>query len=122
MVSQAEYWKVEEHEPVHPHLRVEMSPAPTRFNRRNADDSPGYVGWDYPNVNVHIGRLTGSDGKNAAKTSRRHRLAASKDKDCDRQPHQYVLSPAYERGKAWWHDQDTTRELTPMATMLAEFP
>ncbi len=91
MVSQAEYWKVEEHEPVHPHLRVEMSPAPTRFNRRNVDDSPGYVGWDYPNVNVHIGRLTGSDGKNAAKTSRRHRLAASKDKDCDRQPHQYVF-------------------------------
>ena len=122
MVSQAEYWKVEEHEPVDSHLWVEMSPAPTRFIRRNADDDPGYVARENPNVGVHVWRLAGSDGKNAAKTSRRHRLAASKDKDCDRQPHRYVLSPAYERGKAWWHGQDTTRELTPMATMLAEFP
>lgn len=40
MVSMAEYWKVEEHEPVHSHLRVEMSPSPTRLNRRNADDAP----------------------------------------------------------------------------------
>ena len=101
MVSQAEYWKVEEYEPVYPHLRVEMSPALTRFNKRNADDSPGHIARDYPNVDVYVGRPAGSDGKNAAKTSHRHRLAASKDKDCDRQPHQYVLSPAYERGKAW---------------------
>jgi hypothetical protein len=38
MFSEAEYWKVEEHEPVNSHLRVEMSPLPTRFNRQNADD------------------------------------------------------------------------------------
>ena len=100
MVSQAEYWKVEEHEPVYPHLRVEMSPALTRFYKRNADDGPGHVARSHSNVGVYVWRLTGSDGKNAAKTSRRHQLAASKDKDCDRQPHQYVLSPAYERGKA----------------------
>ena len=100
MVSEAEYWKVEEHEPVHPHLRVEMSPAPTRFNRRNADDGPGHVAREHPNAGVYVGRPAGSHGENAARPWHRHRLAASKDKDCDRQPHQYALSPAYERGKA----------------------
>ena len=100
MVSEAEYWKVEEHEPVHSHLWVEMSPPPTRFNRRNADDGPGHVAWEHPNVGVYVGRPAGSHGENAARPWHRHRLAASKDKDCDRQPHQYVLSPAYERGKA----------------------
>ena len=38
MFSEAEYWKVEEHEPVNSHLWVEMSPLPTRLNRQNADD------------------------------------------------------------------------------------
>ena len=43
MVSEAEYWKVEEHEPVHSHLRAEMSPPPTRLNRRNTDGANGQV-------------------------------------------------------------------------------
>jgi hypothetical protein len=60
MVSEAEYWKVEEHEPVHPHLRVEMSPPPTRFNRRNADDDPGHVARDHPNAGVYVRRLAGT--------------------------------------------------------------
>ena len=38
MVPQAQYWKVEEHEPVNSHLWVEMSPLPKRFNRQIADD------------------------------------------------------------------------------------
>lgn len=60
MVSQAEYWKVEEHEPVHPHLRVEMSPAPTRFNRRNDDDGSGHIGRSHPNAELHVAVLQGA--------------------------------------------------------------
>ena len=100
MVSEAEYWKVEEHEPVHPHLRVEMSPPPTRFNGRNADDVAGHVALEHPNTDVYVRRPVGAHGENAARPWDLHRLAASKGKDCDRQPHQYALSPAYERGKA----------------------
>ena len=43
MVLEAEYWKVEEHELVNSHLRVEMSPLPTRLNRQNAEYVEGYV-------------------------------------------------------------------------------
>ncbi|CAH1648019.1 hypothetical protein CHELA1G11_60032 [Hyphomicrobiales bacterium] len=32
-ISEAEDWKVEEHEPVHPRLRAERLPLPTRLNR-----------------------------------------------------------------------------------------
>jgi hypothetical protein len=69
MVSEAEYWKVEEHEPVHPHLRVEMSPPPTRFIRRNAEATrfirrnaegvPGQVAREHPNAGVYVRRLAG---------------------------------------------------------------
>ena len=60
MVPEAEYWKVEEHEPVHPHLRVEMSPPPTRFNRRNGDDGSGHVSRNHPNVGLHVAVLQGA--------------------------------------------------------------
>ena len=84
MVSMAEYWKVEEHEPVHPHLRAEMSPPPTRLNRRNADDAPQHVGRGHPNAGVNVWRLAMGHGENAARPWHRHRLAESKGKDCDR--------------------------------------
>ena len=60
MVSQAEYWKVEEHEPVHSHLRVEMSPAPTRFIRRNTDDGSGNVCQKRPNAELYVAVLQGA--------------------------------------------------------------
>jgi hypothetical protein len=44
-----------------------------------------------------------SSGANAVIPEPRHRLAESKDKDCDRQPHRYVGSLSYERGKACWN-------------------
>lgn len=59
MVSEAEYWKVEEHEPVHSHLTVEMSPPPTRFIRRNAEGVPGQVAREHPNAGVYVRRLAG---------------------------------------------------------------
>ena len=59
MVPEAERWKVEEHEPVNPHPRAEMSPSPTRLNRRNADDDAGDVCRRHPNVGVHVGRPHG---------------------------------------------------------------
>ncbi len=34
MSLQAEHGKVEEHKPIKPHLRVEMSPLPTPLNRQ----------------------------------------------------------------------------------------
>lgn len=67
MVSEAEYWKVEEHEPVHPHLRVESSPPPTRLNRWNADGASGLVCWRRPNANVHVRRFAGGHGENAVR-------------------------------------------------------
>ncbi len=90
MVSQAQYWKVEEYEPVNSHLWVEMSPLPTRFNRQIADDVEDNLAED-------IRKRTHMYGD---RWELGERLAASKDKDCDRQPHQYAFSPTYERGKA----------------------
>jgi hypothetical protein len=60
MVSEAEYWKVEEHEPVNPHPRAEMSPSPTRLNRRNADDDAGDVCRRHPNAVVDVARPQGA--------------------------------------------------------------
>ena len=102
MVPEAEYWKVEEHEPVHPHLRAGMSPPPTRLNRRNADDAAEGVSRRASEYG-RTGRTPWGHGENAARPWHRHQLAESKGKDCDRQPHQYALRPAYERGKAWWN-------------------
>jgi hypothetical protein len=50
MRPQAEYWKVEEHEPVKSRLRVERSPSPTRLKRWNADMGELYVGILLSNV------------------------------------------------------------------------
>ena len=43
MVSEAECWKVEEHEPAKPYLWAEMSPPPTRLKRWSAGRWAGYV-------------------------------------------------------------------------------
>ena len=91
MFSEAEYWKVEEHEPVNSHLRVEMSPLPTRFNRQNADDVERNA--DTSECERICKAFLRGLGESAARPRQQHRLAARKDKDCDRQPHQYVLSP-----------------------------
>jgi hypothetical protein len=63
MVSEAEYWKVEEHEPVHPYLWAEMSPPPTRLNRRNVDNGPGHVARAHANASVYVGRFAGAMGR-----------------------------------------------------------
>ncbi len=99
MVSVAEYWKVEEHEPVNPHLWAEMSPLPTRLNRQSVKDVNESVSQRHPNANVHVRRSQGT-WRERSQTMKWHRLAGSKDKDCDRQPNQYAFSPTYERGKA----------------------
>lgn len=63
MFSEAEYWKVEEHEPIYPHLRAGMSPPPTRLNRRNVDDVGRNVRLTHPNVNVYVWHFTGAMGR-----------------------------------------------------------
>jgi hypothetical protein len=63
MALEAEYWKVEEHEPVNPRLRVEMSPSPTRFNRRNADGAEGQFGLRRTNAGAYVGRSAGVMGR-----------------------------------------------------------
>jgi hypothetical protein len=49
-------------------------------------------------------------------------LQNSKVKDCDRQPHRYVLSPVYERGKACLGRPFIKVGELPLSNMLAEFP
>ncbi|MFK4532104.1 hypothetical protein ABIA00_000287 [Bradyrhizobium ottawaense] len=66
---------------------------------------------------------TWGHGENAARPWHRHRLAESKGKDCDRQPHQYDDVQHMNEGR---HDGMPTmlcvaRELTLMSIMLAEF-
>src|SRR6267154_1915975 len=95
-----EYRKVEEHEPVHPRLWAEMSPPPTRFNRRNAEWCRWKCSRRHSNASVDVWRLARAEGRTQPNLRQRHRLAASKGKDCDRQPHRCVGSPTYERGKA----------------------
>ena len=49
--------------------------------------------------------LAGGYGENTARPWHRHRLAESKDKDCDRQPHQYVSkSKDMNEGRHDWND------------------
>jgi hypothetical protein len=118
------YWKVEEYEPVHPHLRAGMSPPPTRLNRRNADDEVEHIGRHASEGELRCSRLARGHGENAARPWHRHRLAESKGKDCDRQPRQYEDVQHMNEGR---HDGMPTmfciaRELTLMSIMLAEFP
>ena len=63
MVPEAEYRKVEEHEPVHPRLWAEMSPPPTRFNRRNAEWCRRRCSRRHPNANVDVRRLAWAEGR-----------------------------------------------------------
>src|SRR5664279_1991471 len=116
MVPEAEYRKVEEHEPVHPRLWAEMSPPPTRFNRRNAELCRRICSRRHPNASVDVRRLAWAEGRTQPNLRQRHRLAASKGKDCDRQPHRCAGSPTYERMSGM------ARELTLMSVMLAELP
>lgn len=81
-----------------------------------------YVG-SHPSSSVYVRRLLGGHGENAAIPWHWHRLAESKAKDCDRQPHQYADVQHMNEGR---HDGMTTmfciaRELTLMSIMLAEF-
>ena len=90
MRLQAEYWKVEEHEPIKPRLWVEMSPPPTRLNRWYTNWNESYAGTRSQMQTAHKWQYAGSNGETIARPLHLYRLAASKDKDCDRQPHQYV--------------------------------
>jgi hypothetical protein len=68
MVSQAQYWKVEEYEPVNSHLWVEMSPLPTRFNRQIADDVEDSFAEDI-RKRTHMYGVRWELGERAARTS-----------------------------------------------------
>lgn len=61
MIPEAEYRKVEEHEPVHPRLWAEMSPPPTRFNRRNAERCRRTCNRRHANASVDVWRLAGAE-------------------------------------------------------------
>src|ERR1700739_4535131 len=63
MVPEAEYRKVEEHKPVHPRLWAEMSPPPTRFNRRNAGWCRRTCNRRHSNVSADVWRLAGASGR-----------------------------------------------------------
>ena len=64
-----------------------MSPLPTSLNRQDANCRCTYVGW-FDDTNAEwICMLVGrSHGERVARPRRLRRLAASKEKDCDRQP------------------------------------
>ena len=60
---------------------------------------PGFhSGWRPMRQRTCTALLLGS-GENTVRPRRRHRLAESKGKDCDRQPNQSDKSPEHERGK-----------------------
>jgi hypothetical protein len=86
--------------------------------------SPDRYDGLHPNASTDVRTLARGHGENAARPWHRHRLAESKGKDCDRQPHQYDDVQYMNEGR---HDGMPTmlcvaRELTLMSTMLAEFP
>lgn len=101
-----------------------MSPPSTRLNRWNADDVAGQIGRPASEREPRCKDAREGHGENAARPWHRHRLAESKGKDCDRQPHQYDDVQHMNEGR---HDGMPTmlcvaRELTLMSTMLAEVP
>ena len=86
--------------------------------------SPDRYDGLHPNASPDVRKLARGHGENAARPWHRHRLAESKGKDCDRQPHQYDDVQYMNEGR---HGGMPTmlcvaRELTLMSTMLAEFP
>jgi hypothetical protein len=86
--------------------------------------SPDRYDGLHPNASPDVRTLARGHGENAARPWHRHRLAESKGKDCDRQPHQYDDVQHMNEGR---HGGMPTmlcvaRELTLMSTMLAEFP
>lgn len=77
----------------------------------------------HPNRERRCKALARGHGENAARPWHRCRLADSKGKDCDRQPHQYADVQHMNEGR---HDGMTrmpciARELALMTIMLAEF-
>ena len=90
MRPQAEYGKVEEHEPVYPRLWAETSPPPTRFIRWYTVWGGAQI-WLWPPIVRLTGRVADKAlGECVARPRGSYRLAASKGKDCDRQPNPYV--------------------------------
>jgi hypothetical protein len=86
--------------------------------------SPDSYDGLHPNASPDVRTLARGHGENTARPWHRHRLAESKGKDCDRQPHQYDDVQHMNEGR---HGGMPTmlcvaRELTLMSTMLAEFP
>jgi hypothetical protein len=86
--------------------------------------SPDRYDGLHPNASPDVRKLARGHGENTARPWHRHRLAESKGKDCDRQPHQYDDVQHMNEGR---HGGMPTmlcvaRELTLMSTMLAEFP
>lgn len=63
MVPVAEYWTVEEYEPVNPRLWAEMSPPPTRFYRRKADGVDGNVAGNTRTRAYMYGDSRGAEGR-----------------------------------------------------------
>ena len=84
--------------------------------------SPDRYDGLHPNASPDVRTLARGHGENTARPWHRHRLAESKGKDCDRQPHQYDDVQHMNEGR---HDGMPTmlcvaRELTLMSVMLAE--
>lgn len=66
---------------------------------------PGLHSGGYPTLQRKCMALLLGSGENTVRPERRHRLAESKDKDCDRQPNQSDKSPEHERGKVRRNDK-----------------
>ena len=86
--------------------------------------SPDRYDGLHPNASPDVRTLARGHGENTARQWHRHRLAESKGKDCDRQPHQYDDVQHMNEGR---HGGMPTmlcvaRELTLMSIMLAELP
>ena len=63
-----------------------MSPLPTLFNRRGADQCQSQVWTDLQVLTGNVCPSVWSTRKCVARLGNLRRLAVSKDKDCDRQP------------------------------------
>ena len=99
-----------------------MSPPPTRFNRRNADEAAGDVSRQHPNTGGQVGRLSGVmertqpdhgigiDLRNAREKTATGSLTNTHD-----------VRHMNEGRHDGMPEYCVTRELTLMSIMLAEF-
>ena len=71
--------------------------------------SPDRYDGLHPNASPDVRTLARGHGENAARPWHRHRLAESKGKDCDRQPHQYDDVQHMNEGRHGWNAHDALR-------------